>query len=156
VVDALFALNVRATLLLGGRLAAHMAAHGGGAIVNVSSAAAGRGTGFTAAYTATKGALDAATRALAAEHGPAGVRVNAVAPGITETSMTGDLFGDPAVAAFYTDRVALGRIGRPEDVAEVVAFLVSDAAAYVTAQTIAVDGGWRDTGAILPPPPAAG
>jgi len=111
-----------------------------------------RGTGFTAAYTATKGALDAATRALAAEHGPAGVRVNAVQPGITATSMIGELFGDPAVVAFYEDRVALRRIGRPEDVAEVVAFLASDAAAYVTAQTIAVDGGWADTGAILPAP----
>jgi NAD(P)-dependent dehydrogenase (short-subunit alcohol dehydrogenase family) len=151
-IDALFAANVRHALLLGGALAAHMAGHGGGSVVNVSSAAATRGTAFTAAYTATKGALDAATRALAAEHGPAGVRVNAVLPGITETSMTGAMFGDPEVAAFYTGRVALGRIGRPEDVAEVVAFLASDAARYVTAQTIRVDGGWADTGAILPPP----
>ncbi len=151
-VDELFAVNVRPALLLGGALAAHMAERGGGSIVNVSSAAATRGTPFAAAYTATKGALDAATRALAAEHGPAGVRVNAVLPGITETSMTGGLFGDPQAAAFYTGRVALGRMGRPEDVAEVVAFLASDAARYVTAQTIRVDGGWADTGAILPPP----
>jgi NAD(P)-dependent dehydrogenase (short-subunit alcohol dehydrogenase family) len=151
-VDAAFALNVRPVLLLTGAVTAGMAARGSGSVVTVSSAAGRRGTPFTAAYAATKGALDAATRALAAEHGPAGVRVNAVLPGITVTSMTGRLFDDPAVVAFYTDRVALRRMGRPEDVADVVAFLASDAARYVTAQTLVVDGGWADTGAIFPAP----
>lgn len=151
-VDSAFAVNVRPVLLLTGVVAAGMAARGNGSVVTVSSAAGQRGTPFTAAYAATKGALDAATRALAAEHGPAGVRVNAVLPGITVTSMTGRLFDDPAVVAHYTDRVALRRMGRPEDIADVVAFLASDAAGYVTAQTLVVDGGWADTGAIFPAP----
>lgn len=151
-VDAAFALNVRPVLLLTGAVAAGMAARGGGSVVTVSSAAGLRGTPFVTAYAATKGALDAATRSLAAEHGPAGVRVNAVLPGITVTSMTGRLFDDPAVVAFYTDRVALRRLGQPEDIADVVAFLASDAARYVTAQTLVVDGGWADTGAIFPAP----
>jgi NAD(P)-dependent dehydrogenase (short-subunit alcohol dehydrogenase family) len=150
-IDGLFALNVRPALVLAGLLAPGMAERGGGSIVTVSSAAAARGAGFTALYAATKGALDAMTRALAAEWGPAGVRVNAVRPGITETDMTRDLMAGPA-AAFYRGQVALRRTGRPEEVAEVVAFLASDAAAYLTAQTITVDGGWADTGFILPPP----
>ncbi len=151
-VDALFVLNVRAALLLAGLRAPRMAEGGGGSIVTVSSAVASRGTGWTSLYAATKGALDGATRALAAEWGPAGVRVNSVRPGITETDMTRGVVDDPAARAFYSGLVALRRTGRPEDVAGLVVFLASDAAAYVTAQAIGVDGGWADTGFILRPP----
>jgi NAD(P)-dependent dehydrogenase (short-subunit alcohol dehydrogenase family) len=128
-----------------------MAERGGGSIITISSVAADRGTGLSMLYTATKGALDAATRALAAEWGPSRVRVNAVKPGITDTDMVAGLVSNPEAVAYYNGLVALRRTGTPEDVAELVAFLASDAAAYITAQTLAVDGGWATTGSIFPP-----
>ena len=153
VIDELFALNVRSGLLLTGRLAPRMAEHGGGSIITVSSVVADVGTGFSSLYSATKGALDAATRALATEWGSAGVRVNAVKPGATSGT---DLIPgvDLAAEAFtdhYNPQVPLGRVGRPSDVADLVAFLASDAAAYITAQTITVDGGWGASARPFPP-----
>lgn len=148
--DALLALNVRAPALLAGRVAARMAQSGGGAIVNVSSAVADRGMPYIGLYSATKGALEALTRSLAAEWGPMGVRVNSVLPGVVATDMTRDLMSDPVVARFYEGSVPLRRAGRPDDVAGVVSFLVGQDAAYVTAAAIVVDGGWSSTGALRP------
>jgi NAD(P)-dependent dehydrogenase (short-subunit alcohol dehydrogenase family) len=149
--DALHALNVRAPLLLAGAAAAGMAAAGGGAIVNVSSAVGAVGTAPTSAYAATKGALDAATRALAAEWGPRGVRVNSVSPGITRTDLNVAIHGDPERLGFFEQQVPLRRIGEPADIAATVVFLASDAAAYVTGQALVVDGGWSTTGHVLSP-----
>jgi NAD(P)-dependent dehydrogenase (short-subunit alcohol dehydrogenase family) len=96
-------------------------------------------------YAATKGALDAAGRALAAEWGPAGVRVNTVRPGVTRSDMAAGLIDNPAIQAAYLTRVPLRRVGAAEDVAEAVLFLSTPASGYITGQLIDVDGGWGAT-----------
>jgi NAD(P)-dependent dehydrogenase (short-subunit alcohol dehydrogenase family) len=152
-VDRVFALNVRAGLLLAAHAAPHITEAGGGSIVFISSTLSNRGTPGAVLYAATKGALDAASRALAAEWGPSGVRVNTVRPGITRSDMVAGVVGDPAVQAAYLKRVPLRRIGTPEDVAETVFWLSSPAGAYLTGLQIDVDGGW---GATAPSVRAAG
>jgi NAD(P)-dependent dehydrogenase (short-subunit alcohol dehydrogenase family) len=112
----------------------------GGAIVNVSSLNAVRPPEGAALYTATKGGLDAATAAFARELGPLGIRVNAVAPGLVEKEKA------PRPAEMVETVVAqtpLGRIGRPGDIAGAVTFLLSEDAAFVTGQVLAVTGGYR-------------
>ncbi len=117
-----------------------MVERGGGRIVMVSSAAAFQGGGGGAHYATSKGALISMTRALAREFAPKGVIVNAVAPSSIETDMLSKRFKgadrDNLIA-----RVPLKRLGTPEDVANVIAFLSSDMAAFVTGQVILVDGG---------------
>ena len=113
---------------------------GGGSIVNVGSVAALRvGSGASDAYTAAKGGVHAITRTLAVEHAPA-IRVNAIAPGPIATPMTvgvpDENFG--ALEAM----VPMGRLGRPEEVAAMMCFLVSDLASYCTGQVYVVDGGY--------------
>ena len=114
----------------------------GGRVIVTSSFAAIHGLDLRAAYSATKAGLSGLVRSLAIEWGPKGVTVNAVGPGIIETPLT------KAYMVKYPERVAatiahtpLGRIGTPEDVADVVAFLASDGARFITGQTIYVDGG---------------
>jgi 3-oxoacyl-[acyl-carrier protein] reductase len=111
-----------------------------GCIVNISSVVAARPGRGNAVYAGTKGFVEAFTRALAAEVGRKQIRVNAVAPGVTETSMS------QAVRALAGDalreRVSLGRWGQPEEIASVVAFLASDAASYISGAVLAVDGAY--------------
>lgn len=111
-----------------------------GRIVNVSSLAAFSGSAGQTNYSAAKGALVAFTKSLAAEVGPFGVTVNAVAPGFVETEMISFL-GKEAREDFLK-RVPVQRFGRPEDIAPFVAFLCTDGAAYLTGQTVRVDGGF--------------
>lgn len=140
-VDLLYRVNVRNLLLLTARLIPPMIARGGGSVVNVSSVVGQRGAPWRAGYAATKGAVDALTRALAMEHGPQGVRVNAVAPGVVDTAMWRAALAQPGVVDSVLGLVPLRRLSKADDVADVVAFLASDASRYVTGQVIAVDGG---------------
>ena len=140
-VDALLAVNVRAALLLCAAVLPGMAARGAGSIINVSSISGLVGTPNRAAYAASKGAIDAMTRSLAIEYGPSGVRVNAVAPGVIDTALWARNKAIPGVIEQVNAQIPLRRWGTPEDVADVIAFLASDAARYVTGQTIGVDGG---------------
>jgi gluconate 5-dehydrogenase/3-oxoacyl-[acyl-carrier protein] reductase len=140
-IDSMFAVNVRAPLLLVAALVPGMRARGRGSIVNLSSVSGIVGTPRRAAYAATKGALDAATRSLATELGPSGIRVNSVAPGVVDTDLWAKNKAIPGVIEQIEHQTPLGRWATPEDVADVVAFLASDAARFVTGETISADGG---------------
>jgi NAD(P)-dependent dehydrogenase (short-subunit alcohol dehydrogenase family) len=112
-----------------------------GSVVNIASIHGLVGTSNRAAYGATKAGLLQLTRLLAVEYAGRGIRVNAVAPGVVETQLTQALLADEEVRSQVLRQIPLGRIGRAEEVAEVVYFLVSPAAAYITGQVLAVDGG---------------
>lgn len=116
-----------------------------GSIINITSMAADRVLPRIVPYGATKAALTQLSRGLAAELGPQGVRVNAVAPGHIITPMTQDNLAKPEVLEPIMARLPLQRLGTAEDVAEVVLFLASDAARYVTGAVVPVDGGYSLT-----------
>lgn len=116
-----------------------MIERGGGAVVNVTSVAGYLGGGREGPYGAAKAALHALTRTVAREHGCHGIRCNAVAPGIIRSKFV-EKHQDRMQA--LAESTPLGRIGEPEDVADVIAFLVSDQARFVTGETIVVSGGW--------------
>jgi NAD(P)-dependent dehydrogenase (short-subunit alcohol dehydrogenase family) len=137
--DKMFASNVRAPFLLVAAFAPGMASRGHGSIVSVSSMAGGIGLAGGAAYGATKASLEAMTRAWAVEYSASGVRVNAIAPGPVYTP-------SPSGPDFITalgETTPMRRASQPEEIAEVVAFLVSPRASYVTGTTVAADGGRR-------------
>jgi NAD(P)-dependent dehydrogenase (short-subunit alcohol dehydrogenase family) len=114
-----------------------------GAIVNVSSGASKRGLPDHTAYCASKGALDALTRAMAVELGPHGIRVNAVNPTVTLTPMAVKAWSDPEKSAGMLNRIPLGRFVQPEEVADTILFLLSDRSSMVNGVTLMVDGGFR-------------
>jgi 3-oxoacyl-[acyl-carrier protein] reductase len=123
------------------RLAApRMVREGRGAIINVSSIWGVAGAACETVYSASKGAVNAFTRALAKELAPSGARVNAVACGAVETDMNARLSGAEKLA--FEDRVPLSRFAAPREIAEIIYFLASDAASYITGQIITADGGF--------------
>ena len=132
--ETIFSVDVRAAFLLSREAAAHMRAHGGGSIVNITSVHEHVPRPGFALYSAAKAALGMLTRGLALEWAEHGIRVNAVAPGLIATERNeeaDDLAGD----------VPVGRAGEPEEVASLVSFLVSEQARYITGASILVDGG---------------
>lgn len=140
--DSSFDLNVRAAYLCTREAGRHMLAQGSGAIVNISSRAGSHGVKGGAHYSAAKAALEMFTQVSAAEWGRYGIRVNCVAAGM--------IASERAVEAWQTARldldsaatlIPLGRTGTPDEVANAVVFFASDAASYITGQTLAVDGG---------------
>jgi 3-oxoacyl-[acyl-carrier protein] reductase len=137
-----FNTNVLGTILVTEEAVKHFGSNGG-SVINLSSIASG-GEPDAAIYSGTKGAVEAITRALAAELGPRRIRVNAIAPGVIETEGThrlGIVGGD-----FEKDAIArtpLGRIGQPDDVARVAVFLASDASGWISGERFAVSGGHR-------------
>lgn len=112
------------------------------AVVTMASVNANIAVPAQAHYVASKGAIVALTRAIALEGAPLGVRANSIAPGPIRTPMAGERLEDPEQVKWLTGRVPLGRIGEPDEIASTVAFLLSEAASYITGELISVDGGW--------------
>lgn len=139
-IEAMLAVNLKSAFYLTTGVARSMMKQRSGTIVLVSSIVGVAGNAGQAAYAASKAGLLGLAKSVAKELGSRNVRVNAVAPGLIETAMTEKM---PSQArAHYLSTIPLGRAGTPEDVSGVVTFLCSDAARYVTGQTIVVDGGF--------------
>ena len=141
--DLVYAVNTRAGMIVAQEYArARIAAGGGGAVVNVSSISAFTGFADHASYCASKGALDAMSRVMANELGPHRIRVNCINPIVTMTNLAAVAWTDPAKSGPVLSRIPLGRFAETAEVAEVVAFLLSDAAAMVNGLAIPIDGGF--------------
>jgi len=141
--DKLFETNVRGTWVVATEAAKRMIAEGhGGAICMVSSISAHVGAPGQTAYCGTKGAISMLGKALGAVLGEHGIRVNVVEPGAIRTNMSAPMFDDAAVLRYYNERIALHRVGEPEELASTIAFMLSDDASYVTSATLLVDAGF--------------
>ena len=138
--DQLFAANVQAPYLLVSVLAPKMVARGDGVIINIASRAGTVGQPNNSAYGATKAALVSFARSWAAEYGSAGIRVNAVSPGPVYTSIA-----ERELVDSLGETTVLGRAGQPQEVADVIGFLASPRASYITGTNVAVDGGRSGT-----------
>jgi NAD(P)-dependent dehydrogenase (short-subunit alcohol dehydrogenase family) len=154
--DEVLDVNVRAMFLTAKHAVPLMRAGGGGSIVNVASAQATASQRNVVAYTASKGAIVAMTRAMAIDHAPDGIRVNSVSPGSVDTPMlrraAQDVSDDPGpVIAQWGRQHPLGRVGTPEEIADVIVFLASPMSSFVTGADLRVDGGLL-AGVALPPP----
>jgi 2-dehydro-3-deoxy-D-gluconate 5-dehydrogenase len=134
--------NLNSTWAVTRPVGAAMAERRTGKIVTIASLLSFQGGITVPAYTASKHAVAGLTRALANEWGPAGVQVNAIAPGYVSTDNTAELRADPDRESAIRQRIPAGRWGRPEDVVGAAVFLASEAADYVNGHVLAVDGGW--------------
>jgi 3-oxoacyl-[acyl-carrier protein] reductase len=137
--DLVIDTNLKGCFLCTQAAGRHMKEHGGGSIVNIGSGCNKVAFPDLVAYTASKGGIEMFTKVSAVELGPHGIRVNCVAPGAVEVERT--KIEDPDYAGTWGRITPLGRVGQPEDIGRVVAFLASPQSAFVTGQTIWVDGG---------------
>lgn len=134
-------INLTGTFLVSKAVLPHMITRGGGSIINVTSSTGAHDAGpNTAAYVSSKGGVALLTRAMAIDHAKDNVRVNAIAPGPTDTPMLRNALSPHQLAAFAAT-LPMGRLGRPEELASAVMFLASDEASFVTGAILAVDGG---------------
>ncbi len=143
--DRTIDINLKGYFLCAQTAAKEMAKQKSGAIVNVASIAMGQvGVGFStlAHYSASKGGIVAMTETMAIELGPLNIRVNAIAPGVIETPMIDPIKQDEKAMKGILARLPLGRVGKAEEVSNLVLFLASDASSYMTGSTVVIDGGW--------------
>lgn len=144
--DDVFAINVRAAFFMSQAVAKRMIETGTtGSIINMSSQMGHIGAARRTVYCATKHAMEGFTRAMAAELGPHGIRVNTICPTFVETPMTKPFFEDKAFSDWVMARIKVGRLGKLEDVMGAVAYLASDAASLMTGSSLMLDGGWTGT-----------
>lgn len=146
--DKTIDINLKGEFLCAQAAARIMKEQGGGVIINIGSVAMGQqgfGMPNTAHYCASKGGIAAMTEALAVELAPFNIRVNAIAPGLIETPMIDTVKSDPKMMEGLLQRIPLKRVGRSEEVSELVAFLASDSSSYITGSVVIIDGGWLST-----------
>jgi NAD(P)-dependent dehydrogenase (short-subunit alcohol dehydrogenase family) len=139
--DRMIAVNLTASFRLVRATLPALRRSGRGRIVLIGSVMSTRGSAGLVAYTASKHAVLGMARAMAAELGPFGITVNCVQPGAIQTPMTAGMLSDPDLAGYWRNKSALRRLGEPEDVADVIAFLLSDDARFMTGHGVIVDGG---------------
>ena len=141
--DAVIDVNLKAAFYLAREVARGLQAAGRpGSLITVSSQMGHVGGPRRTLYCATKHAVEGFTKALAWELGPSGIRVNTLCPTFIETPLTEPMLADKAFRGYVESRIALGRIGRVEDIMGAVVFLASDASSLVTGSALMVDGGW--------------
>ncbi|MEJ7685702.1 MAG: SDR family NAD(P)-dependent oxidoreductase [Variovorax sp.] len=142
-IDAVFDLNVKAAFYVTRTIARGLLAAGlPGSIIGISSQMGVVGSPRRTLYCASKHAMEGMTKALAWELGHANIRVNTVCPTFIETAMTAGMFADPAFREWVTSRIALGRLGKVEEIMGAIVFLASDASSLVTGSALMLDGGW--------------
>jgi NAD(P)-dependent dehydrogenase (short-subunit alcohol dehydrogenase family) len=141
--DWMWGLNVRSAYLASQAVVKSMISRRtGGSIVHITSQMGHVGSPNRTVYCMTKHALEGLAKAMAVELAPHGVRVNTVAPTFIETPLTAPMLADPGFRSFVLDRIPLGRLGQPEDVAAAVVYLCGPGGAMVTGTSLKVDGGW--------------
>ncbi len=141
--DKTFEVNVKGYFAATRAVVRHLLARkAGGSIVNVASVAGQMAMPLQGVYAMTKASVISMTKTLAMELGSAGIRVNAIAPGLVETKFAAALTTNDEILRMVLDRTALKRVGQPDDIAAMVLLLASDQAAYVTGECVVVDGGW--------------
>ena len=143
--DTTLDINLKGYFLCAQAVAKEMAKQKSGVIINIASVAMGQlGVGFLniVHYCASKGGIAAMTEALALELAPYNIRVNAIAPGMIDTPMIDQVKQDPKSIEGILTRVPLRRVGKPEEIADLVLFLASDKSSYITGSIVVIDGGW--------------
>ncbi len=139
--DKIFNTNVKGPFLLSRAVAKVMIGHGGGRIINITTIGAERGGPMMGVYHASKAAVKMLTMCMATEWAPFKILVNAVGPGLTRTHFSAPIWSNPEMERRLTERIPMARLGEAEDVVGAVLFLCSEASAYITGQSIYVDGG---------------